>query len=237
MQLSEKQKQMSNKDAERKKNKSYLFWQPPSLPRSSEKFPRFHKLNHKKRRHSPIKHRQKRRGEKDKKWRREREAIFSSAIFFSWPNNLIICLHSALPRPAPSHTHSRSLASSFLFLSLLQPLRLSCSPQPRSKPSLLALLLLSNPRGGRTRVSWRSVRRSGGAGRRWASLFGKWPWMETNGQIEQPGAEPSHHLHCDTAHLTHTHTSFPLLGCTAHRPPFGEIHRSERLVQRETNEL
>lgn len=72
--------------------KRYLFWRPPSPPRSSEKFLRFHQqqLNHREKRHNPIN------GEKDRRGRAtERESdspLFSPLHLMA--TNLIMCLHS-----------------------------------------------------------------------------------------------------------------------------------------------
>lgn len=74
---------------ERNKLKHYLFWQPPSPPRSSEKFLRFHQhqLNHKEKRHSPISTDIKKEGETEggRETDRERVTVLPSAVSFSWP--------------------------------------------------------------------------------------------------------------------------------------------------------
>lgn len=91
--------------------KRYLFWRPPSPPRSSEKFLRFHQqqLNHREKRHSPIS------GEKERRGRAtERESdspLFSPLHLMA--TNLIMCLHSEA-----AETCSLTYTPPFLFLSL-----------------------------------------------------------------------------------------------------------------------
>ena len=78
---------------ERKEIKRYLFWRPPSPPRSSEKFLRFHQhqLNHREKRQSPISIDRKKEREREREREREtereteREWQSSRAVSFSWP--------------------------------------------------------------------------------------------------------------------------------------------------------
>ena len=60
---------------ERKEIERYLFWRPPSPPRSSEKFLRFHQhqLNHIEKRQSPISIDRKKESEGEREREREKE--------------------------------------------------------------------------------------------------------------------------------------------------------------------
>lgn len=109
MQLSKKQKQMSNKD--REINYKILPFLATSISSSVQReVSPVSQAKSQKEETQPNQHRQKRRGKKTKSdGGRERGDLFFSHLLMA--NNLIICLHSALLRPAPSHT--LSLASSF----------------------------------------------------------------------------------------------------------------------------
>ena len=92
----------------RNESKHYLFWRPPSPPRSSEKFLQFHppQLNHKERTHSPIStdRKTKEKTAEHEGGRKSGDPSFCRLLLMA--TNLIICLHSRLPRPAPSLTLS-----------------------------------------------------------------------------------------------------------------------------------
>lgn len=183
--------------------KRYLFWRPPSPPRSSEKFLRFHQqqLNHREKRHSPIS------GEKERRGRAtERESdspLFSPLHLMA--TNLIMCLHSEA-----AETCSLTYTSFFLFLSLFL-----CHAYAHTRTHRLSLPLLSlspSPsfpllkcrRGG----LWSAdVGPDSGGVESSASLFGNWPWMETNRQNSR--LKPSHPFYCDTAipSLAHKRTT------------------------------
>lgn len=176
--------------------KRYLFWQPPSPPRSSEKFLRFHQQQ--------LNHREKRQAVRKRGGRAtERESdspLFSPLHLMA--TNLIMCLHSEAAETC-SLTHMYSPLSRFLCHAytrthtrthrLSLPL-LSRSPSP-------SFALLKCRRGG----LWSAdVGPDSGGVESSASLFGKWPWMETNSR-----RKPSHPFYCDTAipSLVQTHTT------------------------------
>lgn len=184
--------------------KRYLFWQPPSPPRSSEKFLRFHQqqLNHREKGHSPIS------GEKDRRGRATaRESPLFSPLHLMATN--LMCLHSEAAEPcSPTYTPSFFLCLCHAYTHtrthrLSLPL-LSLSPSP-------SFPLLKCRRGG----LWSAdVGPDSGGVESSASLFGKWPWMETNRQNSR--LKPSHPFYCDTAipslvqTHTHTHTQLQL---------------------------
>lgn len=164
--------------------KRYLFWRPPSPPRSSEKFLRFRQqqLNHREKRHSPIS------GEKEKRERAtERKSdspLFSPLHLVA--TNLIMCLHSkaaetcSLTYTAPTLSLSPSVMDTHIHTHA-RPHRLSL-PLQSLFPSP-SFPLLECRRGG----LWSAdVGPDSGGVESSASLSGKWPWMETNRQTEQP---------------------------------------------------
>lgn len=155
-------------DWERKAMKHYLFWQPPSPPRSSEKFLRFHQhqLNHKEKRHSPITTDWEKRGSDGGVQggggagadRKSDSTLFSPLLLMA--TNLIICLHSGAAETC-SLTYTLTLAHSPARLPALSlflfPISLSLShslpPCPaQTKPSSTLI------HKGRALVSWCSAR-------------------------------------------------------------------------------
>lgn len=182
--------------------KRYLFWRPPSPPRSSEKFLQFHqhRLKKKSQRKKTQPHYLRVKKKRVRERAREREVegcgregwlerggaagvadresdstLFSPLLLMA--TNLIICLHSGAAETC-SLTYTLTLAhSSSLSLSLS---RLSLpSPMAQTKPSSALIHRGEGP--------WSAdVAPDSGGVERPASLSGKWPWMETNRQIQEP---------------------------------------------------
>lgn len=183
--------------------KRYLFWRPPSPPRSSEKFLRFHQqqLDHREKRHSPIS------GEKERRGRAtERESdgpLFSPLHLMA--TNLIMCLHSEA-----AETCSLTYTSFFLFLSLFLVHAYARTHVHIDSPSLCyhsppspSFPLLKCRRGG----LWSAdVGPDSGGVESSASLFGNWPWMETNRQNSRLQTLPPLLLwHCNSLSRTQAH--------------------------------